>query len=106
MHDLDVAVLGAGVVGLACAAALAARGRSVAVLERRRRIGQETPSRDSGVIYAGLYCPAGSLKARLCVEGRAAPSSRSSRRSTVAIVFVARRPKVTISTGGFMNRMA
>lgn len=70
MHDLDVAVLGAGVVGLACAAALAARGRSVAVLERHRRIGQETTSRNSGVIHAGLYYPAGSLKARLCLEGR------------------------------------
>lgn len=70
MEDIDVAVIGAGVVGLACAAALAARGREVAVLEKNRRVGQETTSRNSGVIHAGLYYPTGSLKARLCVEGR------------------------------------
>jgi L-2-hydroxyglutarate oxidase LhgO len=68
--DIDVAVIGAGVVGLACAAALAKRGRQVAILEKNRRIGQETTSRNSGVIHAGLYYPTGSLKARLCVEGR------------------------------------
>jgi len=70
VHDVDVAVIGAGVVGLASAAALAARGRQVAILEKNRRIGQETTSRNSGVIHAGLYYPTGSLKARFCVEGR------------------------------------
>src|SRR5262249_34851216 len=83
VHDIDVAVIGAGVVGLACAAALATRGRQVAILEKNRRIGQETTSRNSGVIHAGLYYPTGSLKARLCVEGRHflyEPSPRPGRR--------------------------
>ncbi len=70
MDDIDVAVIGAGAIGLASAAALAAAGRSVIVLERHRRYGQETSSRNSGVIHAGLYYPRGSLKAVLCVEGR------------------------------------
>jgi len=70
--DVDVAVIGAGVVGLAAAVELARRGRSVAVLERNARAGQETSSRHSGVIHAGIYYPTGSLKARLCVAGRRA----------------------------------
>jgi len=70
VHDIEVAVIGAGAIGLACAAALAANGRSVVVLERNRRAGEETSSRNSGVIHAGLYYPTGSLKATLCVEGR------------------------------------
>jgi L-2-hydroxyglutarate oxidase LhgO len=70
VDDIEVAVIGAGAIGLACAAVLAARGRQVVVLERNRRIGQETSSRNSGVIHAGLYYPTGSLKALLCVEGR------------------------------------
>lgn len=69
-EDVDVAIIGAGVVGLACAAVLAQRGLAVLVLERHRRAGQETSSRNSGVIHAGLYYPTGSLKATLCVEGR------------------------------------
>jgi len=68
--EIDVAVIGAGVVGLAVARELTRRGRAVAVLERNRRPGQETSSRHSGVLHAGLYYPTGSLKARLCVEGR------------------------------------
>src|SRR5262245_58264527 len=70
VDDIEVAIIGAGAVGLACAAVLAAGGRQVAVLEKNRRIGQETTSRNSGVIHAGLYYPTGSLKATLCVEGR------------------------------------
>jgi len=70
MEDVDVAVIGAGAVGLACAAELAVRGKRVVVLERHRRIAQETTSRNSGVIHAGLYHPRDTLKARLCVEGR------------------------------------
>jgi L-2-hydroxyglutarate oxidase LhgO len=65
----DVAVVGAGVIGLACARELAARGRSVLVLERRARYGEETSSRNSGVIHAGIYYPTGSAKAELCVAG-------------------------------------
>jgi L-2-hydroxyglutarate oxidase LhgO len=57
-------------VGLACAAALAKRGRRVVVLERHGGLAFETTSRNSGVIHAGIYYPAGSSKARLCVEGR------------------------------------
>ena len=70
MLTIDVAVIGAGVSGLASALALAKRGASVAVLERHPRAGHETSTRNSGVIHAGLYYPPGSLKARLCVEGR------------------------------------
>ncbi|PSC03485.1 FAD-dependent oxidoreductase [Alsobacter soli] len=70
MSDVDAIVVGAGVVGLAVARELALSGRSVIVLEQAEGIGTETSSRNSEVIHAGLYYPAGSLKARLCVEGR------------------------------------
>ncbi len=63
-------------VGLAAAAALARAGRSVLVIERHARIGQETTSRNSEVIHAGIYYPPGSLKARLCVGGREALYAR------------------------------
>jgi len=68
----DVAVIGAGVVGLACARELAARGREVVILERHERFGVETSSRNSEVVHAGIYYPPGSLKASLCVEGNRA----------------------------------
>jgi len=68
--EVDVLVVGAGIVGLAAAAALARRGRSVLVLERREAIARETTSRSSEVIHAGLYYPEGSLKALCCSEGR------------------------------------
>ena len=70
MEEVHTLIVGAGVVGLACAAVLARRGEPVAILERHRKIGQETSARNSGVIHAGLYYPTGSLKARLCVAGR------------------------------------
>ncbi|MFQ5513836.1 MAG: NAD(P)/FAD-dependent oxidoreductase [Myxococcota bacterium] len=66
----EAVIVGAGVVGLACAASLARRGRSVLVLERNARAGLEASSRNSEVIHAGLYYPEGSLKAELCAEGR------------------------------------
>ena len=68
--DFDAVVIGAGAVGLATAYALARRGCSTAVLEKESGIGQGVSSRNSEVIHAGLYYPTGSLKARLCVEGR------------------------------------
>jgi L-2-hydroxyglutarate oxidase LhgO len=67
---LDAVVVGAGVVGLASAVALAARGMDVLVVEREARAGEGVSSRNSGVIHAGLYYPPGSLKARVCVRGR------------------------------------
>lgn len=66
---IDCAVIGAGVVGLAVARALALAGREVLVLEAADAIGTVTSSRNSEVIHAGLYYPTGSLKARLCVAG-------------------------------------
>jgi len=66
----DIVVAGAGVVGLAVARALTAAGREVVILEKADSFGTEISSRNSEVIHAGLYYPTGSLKARLCVEGR------------------------------------
>lgn len=67
---VDCVVIGAGVVGLAVARAMALAGREVVVLEAADAIGTATSSRNSEVIHAGIYYPEGSLKARLCVEGR------------------------------------
>src|SRR5690606_20416432 len=64
-------VIGAGVVGLAVARALAQGGREVLVLEQAGAIGTGNSSRNSEVIHAGIYYPAGSLTARLCVRARA-----------------------------------
>ncbi|TNF87389.1 MAG: FAD-dependent oxidoreductase, partial [Gammaproteobacteria bacterium] len=69
-ETLDCVVIGAGVVGLACAARLAEAGRDVLVLEQHELIGSETSSRNSEVIHAGIYYPTGSEKARLCVAGK------------------------------------
>ena len=68
--DIDCVVIGAGVVGLAIARALAQSGREVLVAEATEAIGTGTSSRNSEVIHAGIYYPAGSLKARLCVRGK------------------------------------
>ena len=70
METIDALVVGAGVIGLAVARALALDGREVLVVEQADRIGSETSSRNSEVIHAGIYYPPGSLKARLCLAGR------------------------------------
>ena len=70
MDRIDCLVVGAGVVGLAVARALAEAGREVIVVDRAEGIGTGTSSRNSEVIHAGLYYPPGSLKAKLCVRGR------------------------------------
>jgi L-2-hydroxyglutarate oxidase LhgO len=70
MDKVDVIVIGAGVVGLAVARALALAGREVMVIEKERAIGQGVSSRNSEVIHAALSYPTGSLKARLCVRGK------------------------------------
>ena len=73
MDQVECVVIGAGVVGLAVARALALQGREVIIVERNGAIGEETSSRHSEVIHAGIYYPEGSLKARFCVEGKQKP---------------------------------
>ncbi|MEK1838535.1 MAG: FAD-dependent oxidoreductase, partial [Pseudomonas sp.] len=68
--DIECVVVGAGVVGLAVARALARIGREVILVEAGEGIGVGISSRNSEVIHAGIYYPSGSLKAQLCVEGR------------------------------------
>jgi L-2-hydroxyglutarate oxidase LhgO len=70
MERVDCVVIGAGVVGLAVARALALAGREVLILEAESAFGLHASSRNSEVIHAGIYYPQGSLKARLCVRGR------------------------------------
>lgn len=70
MERVDCVVIGAGVVGLACARRLALAGLEVIVLEQADAIGTETSSRNSEVIHAGIYYAAGSRKARYCIDGK------------------------------------
>ncbi len=68
-HQIQVAVIGAGVVGLACARAFARAGNEVIVIEKNNAFGQETSSRNSEVIHAGIYYPAGFSKRSFAYRG-------------------------------------
>jgi L-2-hydroxyglutarate oxidase LhgO len=70
MFDSEITIIGAGVVGLAIAEKLSEDHKNVFVIEKNKTFGQETSSRNSEVIHAGIYYPEGSLKARLCVAGK------------------------------------
>lgn len=70
MMDADITIIGAGVIGLAIAEKVSERYGNVFILEKHPTFGQETSSRNSEVIHAGIYYPQGSLKAKLCVEGK------------------------------------
>jgi L-2-hydroxyglutarate oxidase LhgO len=70
MEKTDILIIGAGVVGLAIARELSGHGKEVVLVEKNSSFGQETSSRNSEVIHGGMYYPAGTLKAKLCVEGR------------------------------------
>lgn len=69
MEKVDIAIIGAGVVGLAIAAEVTDDNRKVLILEKNDTFGLETSSRNSQVIHSGIYYPQNSLKARLCIEG-------------------------------------
>lgn len=70
-YETDITIIGAGVIGLGIAAQVANGKREVYVLEKNETFGQETSSRNSEVIHAGIYYPEDSLKARMCTEGNA-----------------------------------
>jgi L-2-hydroxyglutarate oxidase LhgO len=70
MGRIDAAIIGAGVIGIAVARALSLAGRSVVILEREAQFGTGVSSRNSEVIHAGIHYPHGSLKERLCIEGK------------------------------------
>jgi len=70
-YQVDITIIGTGVIGLAIAAQVAREDREVYVLEKNQTFGQEASSRNSGVIHSGIYYPKDSLKAKTCVEGNA-----------------------------------
>jgi len=69
-YDVDITIIGAGVVGLAVASRIAREGREVYILEKNENFGRESSSRNSGTIHSSVLSPQGSLNARLCLEGR------------------------------------
>lgn len=104
MDRVGCVVVGAGVVGLAVAQALARAGREVVVLEREGLIGSHTSARNSEVIHAGIYYPQGSMKARLCVAGREALYAWCARRGVphrrIGKIIVATTPAQEGALGG------
>jgi L-2-hydroxyglutarate oxidase LhgO len=70
LAEIDIAIIGAGVIGLAMAGEIAQRKKEVFVFEKNHSYGLETSSRHSEVIHAGIYYPEDYLKTRLCVEGK------------------------------------
>jgi L-2-hydroxyglutarate oxidase LhgO len=71
MDNIEVVIVGAGVIGLAIAAKISQQSTSVLVIDKNASFGEETSSRNSEVIHAGIYYPQDSLKAKLCVQGKA-----------------------------------
>ncbi|MDZ4130672.1 MAG: FAD-dependent oxidoreductase, partial [Hydrogenophaga sp.] len=110
LEKVDALVIGAGVIGLAVARALALAGREVMVLEREAAIGTGTSSRNSEVIHAGIYYPAGSLKALLCVQGREALYAYCSERGIAhqrcGKLIVANTPSQLASLPGIVAKAA
>ena len=110
MDQVDAVVIGAGVVGLAVGRALALAGREVVVLESEKAIGTGTSSRNSEVIHAGIYYPAGSLKARLCVQGKqmlyAYCAERGVGHQRLGKLIVATSPEQVLALDGIMAKAA
>ena len=92
--DIETIIIGGGVVGLAIARSLSQRGCEVLVIERHPRTGAETSSRNSEVIHAGIYYPPGSLRARLCVDGK----KQLYRFASENNITVAQRGKLVVAT--------
>lgn len=109
--DLDAVVIGGGVIGLTLARSLALAGRQVTLLESESRLGQHTSSRNSEVIHAGIYYAPGSLKARLCVEGKALLYAYAARndlehRRLGKIIVASREEEVPLLDGILANAQA
>jgi len=110
MEQIEAVVIGAGVVGLAVGRALALAGREVLVVESENAIGTGTSSRNSEVIHAGIYYPAGSLKARLCVQGKqmlyAYCAERGVAHRQLGKLIVATSPEQVLALDGIMAKAA
>ena len=70
MEEVDILIIGAGVIGLAVAKELSSKEKNIIIVEKSESFGQEISSRNSEVIHGGMYYPSGTLKAELCINGR------------------------------------